>query len=159
MSLLNAILPILNSRTAKVVFEISANANVAGEIVVVTKPIVGPVSDTASHELKQLCAALSTPLKAIGTPETIEAELYAVVAEQAPQRNSWANRATELDAMIADAAKKDGPAKTAAPAKKPTPKAPVADESIENPLPMAGEPTTTNPLTPPPADDNLSFEL
>lgn len=140
MSLLNAVLPILNTKTAKVVLEVSANPNVEGELVVIAKPLVGPVSDKAPNELKQLCAALATPLKAIGTPETIEAELYAVVGEQAAHRTGWANRAAELDALIAQAATKDSkPAKAAAkPAASKKAETPV--EEPKDPLPIAGEP-------------------
>lgn len=152
MSLLNAITPILNSKTAKVTLEISANTKVAGELVVIARPIVGPVSDQASNELKQLCAALATPLKAIGTPETIEAELYAVVNEQAAHRTSWASRAAEMESMIQQAAQKDTKAAGAKPAK------PESKSEPEETLPIAGA-TKTNDTPAPDSDDNMPLEL
>lgn len=107
MSLINAIRPIIGSKTAKVALEVSANPKVEGEMVVVARPVVGPVANNASEELKQLCAALATPIKVIGTPDVIEKELAAAVSEQAGHRNSWDARAAELDALIASGAKAD----------------------------------------------------
>jgi len=167
MSLLNAIKPILNSKTAKVGLEISAHPKNEGELVVVVKPVMGPVADNAPNELKQLVAALSSYLKAVGTPETIESELYAVVAEQAPQRNKWADRAAEMEAMIAQAAIADS---SKAAAKKPTPVKPAAlaaEEPIKDPLPLAGQakssPTSAGAAVASPAtntaDDSLTFDI
>ncbi|KXS55277.1 MAG: hypothetical protein AWU57_376 [Marinobacter sp. T13-3] len=107
MSLINAVKPLLNSKTATVTLDISANPKAEGELVVVAKPVVGPIPNNAPEELKALCGALSTYLKAIGTPETIEAELYAVVNEQVGHRSDWASRAAALEANIAAGAKKD----------------------------------------------------
>lgn len=150
MSLLNAVKPILNSRTAKVVLEVSANPKADDELVVVAKPVIGPVSDKATNELKQLCAALATPLKAIGTPETIEAELYAVVNEQAAHRNGWASRAAELDALIAQAAQKDSKT-TAKPAK--TDAKANTDSKEDESLPIAGQSSGTTA-----SDDNAKSD-
>lgn len=107
MNLINAIRPIIGSKTAKVALEVSANPKVEGEMVVVARPVVGPVANNASEELKQLCAALATPIKVIGTPDVIEKELAAAVSEQAGHRSSWDARAAELDALIASGAKAD----------------------------------------------------
>lgn len=107
MSLIEALKPIIGSKTAKVALEVSANPKVEGEMVVVARPVVGPVANTASEELKQLCAALATPIKVIGTPDVIEKELAAAVSEQAGHRSSWDARAAELDALIANGAKAD----------------------------------------------------
>jgi PRTRC genetic system protein E len=124
MNLLNAISPIINSKTAKVTLEVSANPKAEGQLVVLARPVTGPVSDKAPEELKQLCAALATPIKVIGTPEDIEQALAAAVAEQTEARNSWASRAASLEAQIAAGAQADqkGAAKapaTPAPAKTP----------------------------------------
>jgi PRTRC genetic system protein E len=107
VNLINAIRPIIGSKTAKVALEVSANPKVEGEMVVVARPVVGPVANNASEELKQLCAALATPIKVIGTPDVIEKELAAAVSEQAGHRSSWDARAAELDALIASGAKAD----------------------------------------------------
>jgi|AntRauTorcE11897_2_1112592.scaffolds.fasta_scaffold32751_2 hypothetical protein len=107
MSLIEALKPIIGSKTAKVALEVSANPKVEGEMVVVARPMVGPVANNASEELKQLCAALATPIKVIGMPDVIEKELAAAVSEQASHRNSWDARAAELDALIASGAKAD----------------------------------------------------
>lgn len=123
MNLIESVRPIIGSKTAKVVLEVSANPKVAGEMVVVVRPLVGPVAETASEELKQLMAALATPIKIIGTPEVIERDLAAAVSEQAGHRSSWSDRAAALNAMIAGGASSDakksgsGTPKTASPAK------------------------------------------
>lgn len=107
MSLINAVRPIIGSKTAKVTLEVSANPKVEGEMVVVARPVVGPVAGNASEELKQLCAALATPIKVIGTPDVIEKEFVAAVSEQAGHRSSWEARAAELEARISSGAKAD----------------------------------------------------
>lgn len=107
MNLIEALKPIIGSTTAKVTLEVSANQKVAGEMVVVVRPVVGVVANNASEELKHLCAALATPIKVIGTPEVIEQEIAAVVGEQAGHRNSWDAQAAELNALIAKGAKAD----------------------------------------------------
>lgn len=155
MSLINAIRPILGSKTAKVELEVSANPKVAGEMVVVARPIVGPVADNASEELKQLCNALSTGIKAIGTPETIERELAAAVTEQAPYRSSWDSRAAMLEARIAAGAQADATAASKTPstaqastaASAPVP-APQQEEPLEPAVvaPDAND-STTKPFT------------
>ncbi|WP_273208680.1 hypothetical protein [Marinobacter subterrani] len=157
MSLLNAVKPILNSKTAKVVLEVSANPNSDDELVVVAKPVVGPVSNKATDELHKLCAALATPLKAIGTPETIEAELYAVVNEQAAHRQGWASRAAELDALIAQAAQKDIKTK---PAPQTKTKA-STDTKQDEDLPIAGQSSGQAASNEPAKSDtdNLALEL
>jgi PRTRC genetic system protein E len=131
MTLLNAISPIINSKTAKVTLEVSANPKAEGQLVVMARPVTGPVSEKAPEELKQLCAALATPIKVIGTAEDIEKALADAVAEQADTRNSWASRAASLEAQIAAGAQADqkgsGKATTAAPAK-PTPAQTAASE-------------------------------
>ena len=131
MSLLNAISPIINSKTAKVTLEVSANPKAEGQLVVLARPVTGPVSEKAPEELKKLCAALATPIKVIGTAEDIEQALADAVAEQADTRNSWASRAASLEAQIAAAAQADqkssSKATTAAPAK-PTPAQTAASE-------------------------------
>lgn len=105
-SLLDAVSPIINSKTAKVTLDISA-ASTEGELMVIVKPIVGPVSDKASEELKLLSAALAQPLKIVGEPQEIEAKLAQLVQEQTGKRNQWANRAAQLDAAISAAAASD----------------------------------------------------
>lgn len=115
-SLLNAVTPIMNSKTAKITMDISA-ANTEGELMVVVKPMVGPVSDKAPEELRMLSAALAQPIKVVGEPEAIEEKLASMVNEQAGKRTQWANRAAELEAAISAAAAKDAkkaPAKPAA---------------------------------------------
>lgn len=107
MSLINAVRPILGSKTGKVTLDISANPKAEGELVVVARPVVGPVANNASEELKQLCAALATPIKIIGTPDVIEKEFADVIAEQASYRSSWDARAAQLEAQIAAGAKAD----------------------------------------------------
>lgn len=105
-SLLNAVTPILNSKTAKITMDISA-ASTEGELMVVVKPLVGPVSDKAPEELRLLSAALAQPIKVVGEPDAIEEKLANMVEEQAGKRNGWANRAAALDAAISAAAAKD----------------------------------------------------
>ena len=107
MSLIEALKPIIGSKTAKVTLEVSANPKVKGEMVVVARPVVGPVANNASEELKQLCAALATPIKVIGMSDVIEKELAAAVSEQAGHRSSWDARAAELEAKISSGAKAD----------------------------------------------------
>lgn len=120
MSLLNAITPIINSKTAKVTLEVSANPNAEGQLVVIARPITGPVSEKAPEQLKKLCAALATPIKVIGTPQDIEQALAEAVAEQTDTRTSWANRAAALEAQIAEGAQADQKkTKTASPSDKP----------------------------------------
>ena len=63
-SLLNAVTPILNSKTAKITMDISA-ASTEGELMVVVKPLVGPVSDKAPEELRLLSAALANRAAAL----------------------------------------------------------------------------------------------
>ena len=113
-TLLQAVSPILNAKTAKITLDISA-ASTEGELQVVVKPVIGPVSPKAPEELKVLCAALAKHIKVVGEPEGIEKLLAERVNEQAPKRNQWANRAAEMDAAIAAAAAKDagGSKKTA----------------------------------------------
>ena len=105
-SLLNAVSPIINSKTAKVTLDISA-ASTEGELMVIVKPVVGPVSDKAPEELKMLSAALAQPIKVVGEAQDIEDKLAEIIGEQAGKRNQWANRAAELDASIAAAAASD----------------------------------------------------
>lgn len=105
-TLLNALTPILNTPNTKVSMDITPAAT-PGELQVIVRPFVGPVSEKATEELRQLKAALAQPIKVVGTPEDIEAALAQAVEEQAPKRNAWANRAAELDAAIAAAAASD----------------------------------------------------
>lgn len=111
-TLLDIVTPIINSRTAKITMDISA-ASTEGELQVVIKPVVGPISDKAPEELKVLCGALGQHIKVVGEPQDIEKLLVDRVNEQAPKRNQWANRAAELDATIAAAAAKDATGKKA----------------------------------------------
>jgi len=74
---------------------------------VVARPVAGPVSDKAPEELKQLVAALSTPIKVIGTPDDIEQAFADAVNEQASTRTSWASRAASLESQIATGAQAD----------------------------------------------------
>ncbi len=139
-TLLNALTPILNTPNAKVSMDITPAAT-PGELQVIVRPFVGPVSDKATEELRQLKAALAQPIKVVGTPEDIEAALAQAVEEQAPKRNTWANRAAELDAAIAAAAASDikkkktksapagGTAKTGAKAEEPKPETVSTEES------------------------------
>ncbi|ARM86156.1 hypothetical protein [Marinobacter salarius] len=124
-TLLEAVSPILNAKTAKITMDISA-ASTEGELQVVIKPVIGPVSDKAPEELKALCGALGQHIKVVGEPEAIEKLLADRVNEQAPKRNQWANRAAELDAAIAGAAAKD--------ASKPAATSTTKDESKSGPL-------------------------
>ena len=110
MSLLSAIKPIINSKTAKVQLEISGTTD--GRMSVVTKPIVGPVAQTAPQELHALMAALATPIKVVGEPDEVEVALANAINEQTAHRDSWAARASELEASIQAAAQKDAKAKS-----------------------------------------------
>lgn len=105
MSLINAVSPIITSKTASVHLEISGTSD--GRMNVIAKPVVGPVAQTAPQELHALCAALATPIKVVGDPQEVEQALANAITEQAPHRQSWAERASELEAQIAEAAKKD----------------------------------------------------
>lgn len=107
MNLLTAITPIINSKTAKVTLDITANPKGEGQLIVIARPVTGPVSDKAQEELKQLVAALAMPIKVIGTPDEIEQALANAVNEQASTRSSWASRAATLDAQIAAGAQAD----------------------------------------------------
>lgn len=129
MSLISAVRSIIGTKTAKVVLEVSANPKVEGEMVVVVRPLVGPVADNASEELKQLCAALATPIKIIGTPDVIEQEFAAAVSEQADHRSSWDSRAAELEAMIAAGARTDAKKPDSKAESKPKTEAPEKAES------------------------------
>lgn len=160
MSLINAVKPILNSKVAKVVLEVSANPKAEDEVVVIAKPMVGPIAESAPEELKKLVGALSTYIKAVGTPDTIEAELYAVVNEQITHRDDWASRAATLEADIAQAAKKTATQKPAA-SKAATPSKPSKpSKDDESDLPAIGgdKPAPKNQESDKP-DDNLSLEL
>ena len=146
MSLIEAVKPILGSKTTRITLDVSANPRADNEIVVVVKPVVAPVPSNATEELKQLCAALATPIKIIGTPDTVEAEFAAAVAQQAPDRQSWDERAAALEAQIAAGAKADAK-KSAAPAKKPTsPGNPVNQEPAKEPEATGAE-QTNNPFS------------
>lgn len=105
-TLLNALAPMMTAQNTKLTLDVT-NAATPGELQVIVRPLVGPVSDKASEELRQLKAALAQPIKVVGTPEDIEATLAQAIQEQAPKRAVWANRAAELDAAIAAAAAKD----------------------------------------------------
>lgn len=107
MNLLTAITPIINSKTAKVTLDITASPKAEGQLIVVARPVAGPVSDKAPEELKQLVAALSTPIKVIGTPDDIEQAFADAVNEQASTRTSWASRAASLESQIATSAQAD----------------------------------------------------
>lgn len=114
-NLLSVVAPLINSKTAKITLDISA-ASTEGELMVIVKPMTGPVSEKAPEELRTLCAALAQPIKVVGEPDAIEQALAQVVQEQAGKRSQWANRAAELDAAIAAGASKDAkktPGKTA----------------------------------------------
>jgi len=102
-----SITPIINSKTAKVTLDITANPKAEGQLIVVARPVAGPVSDKAPEELKQLVAALSTPIKVIGTPDDIEQAFADAVNEQASTRTSWASRAASLESQIATGAQAD----------------------------------------------------
>jgi len=107
MSLITALTPLLNAKTAKVVLEVSAHPSKDDHLVVVAKPVVGPVPNNASEELKLIIAGLATGIKVVATAEAVEAELVAAITEQAPQRSEWAQRAAQITAA-ADAAAKKG---------------------------------------------------
>jgi len=109
MSLVTAIKPIINSKTAKVQLEVSGTTD--GRMAVVAKPVVGAVAQTAPQELHALCAALATPIKVVGDPDDIEQALIDAITEQNPTRTSWATRAAELEAQIQAAAEKDAKGK------------------------------------------------
>ena len=126
MSLITALSPLLNAKTAKVALEVSAHPTKDDHMVVVAKPIVGVVPNNASAELQLIVAGLATGIKVVATADTIEAELAAAITEQAPQRSEWAQRAAEITAA-ADAAS-TAAKKSAASTKKagaPTEKTPV----------------------------------
>ena len=112
MSLIDAVKPIITSKTASVHLEISGTTD--GRMAVIAKPVVGPVAQTAPQELHSLCAALATPIKVVGDPQEIEQALTDAITEQEPHRQSWAERASELEAQIAAAAEKDAKAKKGA---------------------------------------------
>ena len=132
MNLIEALKPLLNAKTAKVALEVSAHPTKDDYMVVVAKPVVGPVSNTASEEMKLIVAGLATGIKIVAKTEAIEEELVAAVTEQAPQRNEWATRAAAITeaadtaAKKSAAAKKDKTAKT--PAKQVEAKEPVQSE-------------------------------
>lgn len=107
MSIIEAVRPLIGSKTASVKLEVKANPAQEGEMVVTIHPVTGPVLDKASEEMKQLCAALAQPMKAFGTPETIEREVAAVVTNAQGYRGNWETRAAELDAAIHEAREKD----------------------------------------------------
>lgn len=137
MSVIQSVQPILNSKTAKVVMEISANSANPEEMVVVLKPVSGPIPDNAPEALKQLVAALSTPLKVIAKPECIEAEVEAQILQRRPHITSWAERAALLEAKIQTASE-----------------TPVSKSS---PLPQsAAEPAPTESAEALNSDDDLS---
>jgi PRTRC genetic system protein E len=112
--LLNALRPIMNTKTAKISLEVSRHPTLDDQMVVIAKPIVGQISSKAPQELQVLCAHLATPIKVVGKPEDIEAALAKAVTEQADHRTTWGNRASEIEAQIQAAAQAD--------AKKSTPK-------------------------------------
>lgn len=113
-TLLNALRPIMNTKTAKIVLEVAAHPKDENQMVVLARPVVGQVSNKAPQELQVLCANLATPIKVMGTPEDIEAALTNAVTEQASHRTTWGNRAAEIEAQIQAAAQADAKGKTAA---------------------------------------------
>jgi len=144
-TLLDIVSPIINSKTAKVTLDISA-ASTEGELMVIVKPIVGPLSDKAPEELKILSAALAQPIKVVGEPQEIEEKLAELVNQQSGKRNQWANRAAELDAAIAAAATSDSKkvsAKSATAAKPATSSGPVENVNTEETAEFADDEQTS----------------
>lgn len=145
-TLLNALRPIMNTKTAKIVLEVSGHPKDDSQMVIIAKPVVGPISAKAPHELQVLCAHLATPIKVVGTPEDIEDTLTKAINEQASHRTTWANRAAEMEAQIQTAAQTDSKGKTAAkPASKPaTPAATPKADDKDNEVPLTTGPDTAD---------------
>jgi PRTRC genetic system protein E len=142
MSFITAIQPILNARTASVKMEVSANPHNNEEMVVVIKPVVGQIPDSAPETLVQLISALAMPIKVIAHPMVIESELVAAIQQQADTRESWAQRAAQIESQI-QASDKGGKKATAS-----------------TPAPSTGAPASTENTQATTADeDNLELEL
>lgn len=143
-TLLNALRPIMNSRTAKVALEVSAHPTDPEQMVVIAKPVVGQVSAKAPQELQLLCAHLATPIKIIGKPEDIESALAETVSQQEAHRTSWAERAAQIEAELNEAAKsgKTTNKKPAPKTEKPETKTPdvdlIAPEDTDQDAPSVG---------------------
>lgn len=140
MSLFNALSPLLNAKTAKVALEVSAHPSKEQHMVVVARPVMGPVPANACEELKQLCAALATPVKVIGTADEIETTLREVIGQQQDHRQDWAARVASLEAMIAQGQEKDAKGQSSAKAKS---KPASETQKTQTSSPKAPEPSKT----------------
>ena len=98
MSLIQALKPLLNSRTLTVDLQVSAFD--ANHLCVIAKPITTAVPDKADSELVQLMAGLAMPIKVIDTPDNIEMTLVREITQAVPTRNDWDARARAIEESI-----------------------------------------------------------
>ena len=97
MSLLTTIIPLLSRSTGKLNIEIQGMGD--GRIKAIVSPLVGEIAEGASEEERKLKAALSMPLKCIGSPNEIESDLDSHVRNFVFKRNQWEASLNALDAV------------------------------------------------------------
>ena len=97
MSLLEALLPIIDKSTTKI--EISLEGSGEGVLMRVS-PVLGHVPENAGEAEKKLRAALSVPLKVVGSINQIEAELVERVSTYQAKRNQWQSEFDAIDTSV-----------------------------------------------------------
>ena len=105
MSLLEKVIEIISKGDQELTLEIKNQGS--GRVLLKVSPLVGNVAENASEAEKQLKAALSVPLKVVGSLSEIESSIVSRIESYKVQRTAWEKQLLTINNKINDASSEE----------------------------------------------------